>query len=104
MGSADWMQRNLDKRVEIMFPVEDPQIKAQVRHILEVELADTVKARVMKMDGSGTYERIDRRGKELIDSQRQFCEEAAAQETAEPDVRESRVFIPMESTQEGAGK
>ena len=104
MGSADWMQRNLDKRVEIMFPVEDPQIKAQVRHILEVELADTVKARVMKMDGSGTYERVDRRGKELIDSQRQFCEEAAAQETAEPDVRESRVFIPMESTQEGAGK
>ena len=104
MGSADWMQRNLDKRVEIMFPVEDPQIKTQVRHILEVELADTVKARVMKMDGSGTYERIDRRGKELIDSQRQFCEEAAAQETAEPDVRESRVFIPMESTQEGAGE
>ena len=104
MGSADWMQRNLDKRVEIMFPVEDPQIKAQVRHILEVELADTVKARVMKMDGSGTYERIDRRGKELIDSQRQFCEEAAAQEIAEPDVRESRVFIPMESTQEGAGE
>ena len=104
MGSADWMQRNLDKRVEIMFPVEDPQIKAQVRHILEVELADTVKARVMKMDGRGTYERIDRRGKELIDSQRQFCEEAAAQEIAEPDVRESRVFIPMESTQEGAGE
>ena len=68
------------------------------------KLADTVKARVMKMDGSGTYERIDRRGKELIDSQRQFCEEAAAQEIAEPDVRESRVFIPMESTQEGAGE
>ena len=33
MGSADWMPRNLDKRVEIMFPVEDPQAKAQAKHI-----------------------------------------------------------------------
>ena len=37
MGSADWMPRNLDRRVEITFPVEDPELKKQVIHILEVE-------------------------------------------------------------------
>ena len=38
MGSADWMPRNLDKRVEIMFPVEQPELKQKVIHILETEL------------------------------------------------------------------
>ena len=69
MGSADWMPRNLDRRVEITFPVLDPSVRAKVRHILEVELEDTVRARIMKMDESGQYERIDKRGKVLVDSQ-----------------------------------
>ena len=47
MGSADWMPRNLDRRVEITFPVEDPELKKQVVHILEVELEDNVKAHVL---------------------------------------------------------
>lgn len=38
MGSADWMPRNLDKRVEIIFPVEDEEIKKEVMHILEIQL------------------------------------------------------------------
>jgi len=76
MASADWMPRNLDKRVEIMFPVEDAKLKRQVRHILDVELADTVRARVMKMDQSGMYERICRTDIARLDSQEQFCLEA----------------------------
>ena len=44
MGSADWMPRNLDRRVEILFPVEDEKLKARICHILEVQLADNVKA------------------------------------------------------------
>ena len=76
MGSADWMPRNLDRRVEITFPVLDPSVRAKVRHILEVELEDTVRARIMKMDESGQYERIDKRGKVLVDSQEVFCNEA----------------------------
>ena len=36
MGSADWMPRNLDKRVEIVFPVEDEQLKEEVKHILQI--------------------------------------------------------------------
>ncbi|MBR3644118.1 MAG: RNA degradosome polyphosphate kinase, partial [Parasporobacterium sp.] len=98
MASADWMPRNLDKRVEIMFPVEDPELKAQVRHIVEVQLADTLKARVMLMDGSGTYERVDRRGKEPLCAQDEFCREAAEMEPKEETVQETRVFIPMESS------
>ena len=97
MASADWMPRNLDKRVEIMFPVEDPEIKKQVMHILEVQLADNVKAHILQPDGS--YEKVDLRGKQKICSQDQFCEEAAAavrQKLAEQEPKDRRVFIPAE--------
>ena len=46
------MPRNLDRRVEIAFPVLDPDLQAQVREILEIQLADTVKARRILPDGS----------------------------------------------------
>ena len=42
MGSADWMPRNLDRRVEILFPVEDEECKKQVIHILDIQLQDNV--------------------------------------------------------------
>ena len=91
-ASADWMPRNLDRRVEILFPIEDKEIAKKVIHILDVEMADTVKAHILKPDGS--YERVDRRGKDLIDSQRVFCDEAVkeAQEAERP--RGERVFVP----------
>jgi len=57
LGSADLMPRNLDRRVEICFPVEDPRLIRQIRdQILETYLADNVKARVMQSDG--TYKRL----------------------------------------------
>ena len=100
MGSADWMPRNLDKRVEIMFPVEDPELKKQVIHILQVQLEDNVKAHVLQPDG--TYEKIDKRGKVLVCAQEQFCEEAVAMakkaaEEAGHDVHNTRVFVPAEA-------
>ena len=52
MGSADWMPRNLDRRVEILFPVEDEKLKARICHILEVQLADNVKAQYLRPDGT----------------------------------------------------
>ena len=73
-SSADWMPRNLERRVEIMFPVEDPRLKEKVMHILEVQLRDTVKAHLLQPDGS--YEKVDRRGKETFNSQEAFCMEA----------------------------
>lgn len=98
MGSADWMPRNLDRRVEIMFPVEDDKLKDKVLHILEVELEDNVKAHILQPDG--TYEKVDKRGKVLVNSQLQFCQEAidrarAVLEADDPVV--TRLFKPIES-------
>ena len=83
MGSADWMPRNLDRRVEIVFPILDEEIKKKAFHVLEIELLDTVKARVMQNDG--TYARIDKeenifdsetilRGRKRVDSTKQVYE------------------------------
>lgn len=101
MGSADWMPRNLDRRVEILFPVEDENLKAQVIHILEVELEDNVKAHILQPDG--TYEKEDKRGKVLVNSQEQFCREAIAmakEAAGEEDPMRSRVFKPIMSSSE----
>ncbi|MCD8396297.1 MAG: RNA degradosome polyphosphate kinase [Lachnospiraceae bacterium] len=102
MASADWMPRNLDKRVEILFPIEDPDIQERVRHILQIQLDDNVKAQVLQPDG--TYERIDRRGKELLCAQEYFCEEAIceakeakkAHEEASDPVK-TRRFVPAQA-------
>jgi len=51
LSSADWMPRNLDRRLEITFPVLDPALQSQIREILEIQLADSVKARVLGPDG-----------------------------------------------------
>ncbi len=75
-GSADWMPRNLERRVEILFPIEEEELKERVCHILDIMLKDTLKARIM--DEEGLYGRIDKRGKELISCQQEFCMEAIA--------------------------
>ena len=89
MGSADWMPRNLYKRVEILFPVEDPDLKKEIVHILHTQLADNTKAHLLQPDGlidsekdglvkvyGGCYKKADRRGHAAICSQMQFCKEA----------------------------
>lgn len=93
MGSADWMPRNLDKRVEILFPVEDEKLKAKVKHILDVQLADNEKAHVMKPNG--TYEKIDKRGRrEIINAQEIFCDEALKSVGHTIQKRKTRTFKP----------
>jgi polyphosphate kinase len=52
LGSADLMERNLDRRVEQLFPVESPELKRFLYHILRLQLADNVKARELQADGS----------------------------------------------------
>ena len=68
-GSADMMPRNLDRRVETLFPVPDKKIKQGIiKHMLEVHLADSVKARRLLPDG--TYERVKpKEGEQAINSQ-----------------------------------
>ena len=94
MGSADWMPRNLDRRVEILFPVLDDELKKRVRHILDVELADTLKAHVLHADGN--YEKVDRRGKAALSSQDVFCKEAMEAVPKPSHGYQGRVFIPAE--------
>ncbi len=52
LSSADWMPRNLEKRVEVMFPVENPDIRRRLRRILDLFFQDTVKAHRLLSDGS----------------------------------------------------
>lgn len=94
MGSADWMPRNLDRRVEILFPVENEEIQKSVYHILEVELKDNVKAHILKENGE--YEKVDKRGKALVNSQDQFCKEAKIKKPKDKGKYQERVFIPAE--------
>ncbi len=93
-GSADWMPRNLERRVEILFPVERQELKEGLLHILQNQLRDTVKAQVLQPDGS--YEKVDKRGKESFNAQEAFCEEAVAHamEGQEEPVTSRRIFIP----------
>jgi polyphosphate kinase len=87
------MPRNLDRRVEIMFPVESPELVARIKGILQTELDDNVKASVLQADG--TYAKPDRRGKASVLSQEVFCEEAerlARKEEEQADI--ARAFTP----------
>lgn len=92
MSSADWMSRNLDRRVEILFPVEDERLKEEVTHILKIQLSDTLKARVLKADGS--YERVDKRGKAALCAQEYFCQEAVKRNQEQKETKQTRIFIP----------
>jgi polyphosphate kinase len=67
LASADWMPRNLDNRVEVAFPVLEPLLQRQLRDILEIQLADTAKARLIRADGRS--ERVAGRGSPALRSQ-----------------------------------
>jgi len=70
LSSADWMTRNLDRRVELLFPIEDIEARNAVKEILDISLLDTEKARILNSDG--IYTRVDRRGKDSVNSQESF--------------------------------
>ncbi len=93
MASADWMPRNLERRVEILFPVLNAELKEKVLHVLEVQLRDTQKAQFLKADGS--YHKLEKREKELCNAQDEFCKEymalASIKEKAE---QQARTFKP----------
>jgi polyphosphate kinase len=76
MGSADWMQRNLDHRVELVFPIE-PELMPRAEEILDVMWNDNVNTRVMQPDTS--YQLVDRRGnRKALNSHRLFSNMAKA--------------------------
>ncbi|ENB9401888.1 polyphosphate kinase [Bacillus cereus] len=67
LSSADWMTRNMEKRVEISFPILDIEMKARIKAILQLTLADNVKTREQNKDGDYYY--VINNGAEEIDSQ-----------------------------------
>lgn len=93
LSSADWMPRNLRRRVELLFPVEDKYNRSIVKEILEISLRDTVKARILRRDGS--YSRIDKRGKEIINSQEYFSKQAEDEAKNIKKNEEINEFIPI---------
>ncbi len=83
VGSADWMDRNLSRRVEVVFPILDPKLKTRIiDEILEITLADNVKARLLQPDG--TYVRIKPKAGEVpVRSQERFLALAQPKPEAE---------------------
>ncbi len=75
LGSADLMPRNIDRRVEVLFPIQQPEMIQHIReNILATYLKDNVKARLMRADGS--YERIQPKSEEApLNSQEYFLEQ-----------------------------
>lgn len=89
LGSADWMPRNLDRRVELAFPVEDPDLRQRLFDTLDLMFRDNLNAR--KMLPTKAYVHVDRRGTAPCNSQTEFSRLAreavhalAAQESAKP--------------------
>ncbi|HEX5913677.1 MAG TPA: RNA degradosome polyphosphate kinase, partial [Rubrobacter sp.] len=74
LGSADLMQRNLDRRVETAFPLREKRHREKVRRLLDLQLADN--ANGWELSPDGTFERLHPKdGEELVDSQAILLEE-----------------------------
>lgn len=84
IGSADWMPRNLNDRVELMVPVEDPDLRARLKKMLDAELADNQKAHVMQPDGTWT---------KTIALENRICAQSWFQHIAEERDREDQMTL-----------
>jgi polyphosphate kinase len=69
ISSADWMVRNLDHRVEAACPIYDEQIKNEILAILNIQLSDNVKSRILDVDFTNNY--VSSQGRKKIRSQQE---------------------------------
>ena len=101
LSSADWMPRNLDRRIELLFPVESPEGRQKVLRALDAAFRDDVKARVLQSDGS--YVRRPRRpGEAPFRSQIELFRDARraverARAASEPRARAPRLARGLRS-------
>lgn len=82
LSSADWMPRNLDRRVETMFPIEQPDLNLYVRKSLQLYLKDNAKSWYLQSDG--TYIKRKLKLSQRINSQEEFMKAASSTEQPEP--------------------
>jgi polyphosphate kinase len=103
VGSADWMDRNLSRRVEVVFPIDPPELKHRLIHeILATTLADNTRARELLPDGS--YRRVELApGQPRVRSQERFLE-IAAQNTARRLTDVQVPPVPHANAQAGNGR
>lgn len=92
LSSADWMPRNLDRRIELLFPVEDSGHKERLKESLDLMLADNRKARVM--DAEGGYTKVNSRGKNPLNVQEAFYQ-MAIKAVKKEDLKEKHTFQPV---------
>ena len=96
LSSADMMKRNLNRRVETLFPIVQPELKERVLHIYDIMWNDNVKTRVLHND---VYSMVDRRGKKALNSQEYFIHQAQEKERElkqkEDEDRDPDVFEVM---------
>ncbi len=96
LASADWMNRNLDRRVEVAFPVENENLKKKVMDIIDITLKDNIKAKIQQPDGS--YKPVDKRGaKELLSSQMEFYRLAKEEYVDFKKSKEDEIFVPVKA-------
>lgn len=98
MGSADWMPRNLDKRVEIVFPVLDEELKKQVIDIVQIQLSDTAKAHELQVDGTYKKVKVMDKHQKTLSSQDYFCKQAKKRQKMKQETmnRTFRPALPVE--------
>jgi len=98
LGSADWMPRNLDKRVEILFPIEDNKLKKKVIKILNNELKDNVKSHILTVDGE--YVRMNNESLDKFCAQEYFMKKAEKDAVSnDTKLGNARVFEPLTSVE-----
>lgn len=99
LSSADIMQRNLNRRVELLFPIEEIKIKDRIKNILNIMIMDNVKARLM--DESGEYFKVKiKDNDDRINSQEYLCDLAKKRTSVYNKNKTKTIFIPKEKPSE----
>lgn len=93
LSSADWMPRNLDRRIELMFPIEDKKLAAAVLDVLKMNFEDNQKSWQLQLNGD--YKRIDHGTSKKIRLQEYFCKKAAEREAGKKKLAVMKEIKPQ---------
>jgi len=98
LSSADWMPRNLDRRIELLFPVEEQRHKERLQECLNLMLSDNRKARIMNWEC--VYSKTSMRGKKPVNSHEIFYQMAIEESKIKENKEEKQEFQPITAKNE----